>query len=268
MLGSFVDIGFHALDDPDPITRKTAIKLLHECDDHKLARKLVGLLKSDPTLEVKESAAEALGHFIYLGELENISQDDFHLAEKTLMMVVAGKEYHAIRQKALESLGYSSKEEVVDIISNAYKSGDIDWIASAITAMGHSANQYWEDILIRHLDDNDYNIQIQAIKAVGEIGISSATEKLIELLEFEDYHDIEIFSSIIWALSQIGGKSARTALEYLLENSDDEQEVFLLEQAIENLDFIDGLPTLSMFDFDDDEQNILGNLNLDFEVDD
>ena len=48
--------------------------------------------------------------------------------------------------------------------------------------------------------------------------------------------DDELHFASIWALSQIGGDEVREKLEELLENSTSEDEVELVEKALENLE--------------------------------
>jgi len=202
---------------------------------------------------VVENAIGALGVYIYLGELDKIPNDLYGKIQDSLLQVTQNSENQFLRQKALESLGYSSLEKVQELILNAYRTDDIAWIRSAIIAMKNSADKQWEEIILKHIPDPNYEIQLESVKAVGEIGINEASEVLIELLEDSENMDFETYKAVLWSLSQIGGKNVREIFQYLLENADTEDEIDTIEYAIENLDFFDGLPDLSMFDFSDNQ---------------
>ena len=194
-----------------------------------------------------------------MGELDKLPEDLYQDIQDTLINVFKTDNYHLLKQKSLEALGYSSHQEINKMISDSYQTGDNAWIKSAIIAMGKSADSRWEEILINHLSDPDNDIQLEAIKAVGEIGIQAASEDLIELLEASEEIDLEYFAAILWSLSQIGGKNVHVIFQYLLENAETDEERMIVEDALENLEFIDGLPDLSMFDFTDLDNDIHTN---------
>jgi hypothetical protein len=56
-----------------------------------------------------------------------------------------------------------------------------------------------------------------------------------------------------WSLSEIGGSDAEEAIEVILEQSEDEEEIDLLESALENLSFNEDLADFTLFDFSDDD---------------
>ena len=252
----FDDIANLGLHDTDTEVIIKSITLCDECQNKFIAKSLLDLLNNNSDTSVKEAAINSLGSFIFLGELDKLPEDLYNDIQSTLINIFKTEDYHFLRQKSLEALGYSSRHEVKNMISDSYHTGDNAWIKSAITAMGKSADTRWEDILINHLSDPDYDIQLEAIKAVGELGINSASEDLIELLEASDEIDLEFFAAILWSLSQIGGKNVHEIFQYLLENAETDDEKIIVEGALENLEFIDGLPDFSMFDFTDLENDI------------
>lgn len=63
--------------------------------------------------------------------------------------------------------------------------------------------------------------------------------------------------AVVWSLSKIGGEKVRDTLEQMLEETDDEDEVELIEEALENLYFTEGFDQFTMFDFDSDDENDL-----------
>lgn len=248
-LVSFTAIARLALEDVDARVRTVAIRMLWEADDISLADVFLRMLEQDESAEVRAAAASALGVFVYEGELEEIPQDIFHRVESRLIAVVNSQEEDLVRRRALESLGYSSHSEVPALIRNAFTSGSTDWSASALFAMGRSADSSWEPDVIRMLQSPKADIQLEAVRAAGALGIARSRRILLDLLE-EEAQDSEIREAVIWSLSQIGGDEVRETLEELLENTDDDEEAEILEDALDNLSFTEDSGLYGFFDFD------------------
>ena len=56
----------------------------------------------------------------------------------------------------------------------------------------------------------------------------------------------------IWSLSQIGGDGVRSALESLLESTEDDEEANQIENALENLDFTEEMNDLALLEIPED----------------
>ena len=96
----FDEIAKFALDDSDPRVRVSAIRLLIECQDPKLAPKFLQILENDPNPAVRAAAATSLGQYIYLGEIEEISQDILHQVEEQLLDSLQSNEDKLVRRRA------------------------------------------------------------------------------------------------------------------------------------------------------------------------
>jgi len=248
-LVSFDSIACLALKDPEPRVRTVAIRLLWESDDIKVARSILAMLKEDADPGVREAAASGLGSFIYQGELEELPEDFLHLLEDNLLIVINSQDEEIIRRRALESMGFSGRPEVPPLIRKAYESGSAPWITSAIFAMGRSADQAWEPEVKRMLRNSNAEIQLEAVRAAGELSLESTRRILLDLLE-EEAQDSEIRAAVIWSLSQIGGEEVRETLEGILEETEDEEEVELLENALDNLEFNEEVGMFGLLDFE------------------
>ena len=249
-LVSFDSIARLALEDPDPRVRTVAIRLLWESEDYRLVPDFLRLLNEDESKEVRAAAASALGLFVYLGELEEIPEDVQHLVEEKLLDVMRGQDDELVRRRALESLGYSGRDEVPELIREAYLSSDPEWVSSALFAMGRSADQSWEPDVLRMLKSPKANIQLEAVRAAGELAIDKSRRALLDMLE-EEAQDSEIRAAVIWSLSQIGGEEVRETLEKLADETDDSEELEILESALDNLSFTEDADLTGMFDFAD-----------------
>jgi len=248
-LVAFDDIGEFALDDGDPQVRGQAIKLLEESEDPNLAEKFSSLLENDSSELVREIAARALGRFIYQGELEEIPPSITKTVRDLLLKVARSEGRDAIRLGALESLAYSSDKEVQQMIEESYQSSNLAWRKSALIAMGRSADERWEKHILTSLSDPNLEIQLEAIQASGDLELSSAKPILMDWVQQKD--DPDIFPHCVWALSKIGGADVRHLISELIEKSDDDDEIDLLEIALENMDFLDHDGFISLDGFPD-----------------
>ena len=254
MLLSFESLGQFALQDDDAKVRLLAVHILWESEENNLIPTFIRLMTSDQDSEVRAASASALGRFVYTGELEEIPHATLKKIEDELLAVLNGSDDAEVRRSALESLGYSSREEVTSQVAKAFASDDKYWKASSLFAMGRSANQRWTPTVLGMLHSNLPLLRSEAARAAGELEIVEAGPGLLDLL---DEPDDNTRQASIWSLSQIGGEGVRETLQTLYDETDSEQELELIGSALDNLTFNEGLQLMPMFDFpegeDDDE---------------
>lgn len=248
-LVSFDAIARFALEDPDPRVRTVAIRMLWETDDNRLGEVFMQMLDKDDNSEVRAAAASALGNFIYRGELEEIPEDLFHKIENRLLEAINSQDDTLVRRRALEAMGFSSLKEVPPLIRTAFGSSDTSWVASALFAMGRSADNAWEQDVIRMLRSPSADVQLEAVRAAGSLELARARRALLDMLD-EEAQDPDITKAVIWSLSQIGGDEVRDTLEKLLEEIDDDEEAETLQDALDNLSFTEDVGLYGLFDFD------------------
>ncbi|MGB9586368.1 MAG: HEAT repeat domain-containing protein, partial [Anaerolineales bacterium] len=109
---SFEALGRFALDDPDAHVRALAIRNLWEVADTSIIPKLLTMLTTDQSEEVRANAASSLGQFVYLGEIEELKESILHQIEEALIATYQGADTITVRRRALEALGFSSRAEV------------------------------------------------------------------------------------------------------------------------------------------------------------
>ena len=247
---NFSSLSQLALKDLDPIVRMLAIQSLEEYEEPVLADLFMEMMVQDADVQVRAASAAALGEYVYLGEIEEISAKILHNIEDHLLKVAQGQDAALVRRRALESLGFSSREEITPLIEAAYHSEDREWLISALFAMGRSYNQIWGEDVIAMLEDHRTAVRAEAAEAAGELSLKTASPKLLELLDDEDD---DVRAAAIWSLSEIGGEGVREALEELLDETEDEEEAGLLEDALDNLEFVEGMEGFSLMDLSEDE---------------
>lgn len=234
-LVNFDNLARVLLSDPNPSIRVLSLRLLWECEDPGLIPDLLMLSSNNPDEDTRATATALLGKYVLLGELEAIRPEINTKVIDHLIKIVASDEQARIKQRALESLGYSSHPAIPGMIQNAYLSPQTEWITCALCAMGRSADDAWSAQVDKMLTSPIPEIQFEAIRTAGELELSSSRDKLLNLLE-AGIDDEDIRLATIWSLSQIGGDDIKEKLVELLEDATDDEEVEWIEKALENLD--------------------------------
>lgn len=209
------------IDDADPIIRASAIRLLGECEREDLIPAFLKIAQKDAETEPRAEAITTLSTFVLRGELEEISVERFKEIEEVLLAIAKdSNEKTELRQRALESLGYSSHRAVAALIREAWLRDTPMWKACAVLAMGRSCDEGWRDeVLDALLHENDL-VRLAAAKAAGELALPTARPIMLKMLEEEE--DEAVLRALIWSLSQIGGEDVREYLLSLLDQYDDE----------------------------------------------
>ncbi len=246
---SFEAVARVALKDTEPEVRKRAIQILREYELVDLLPTFMHMAEHDPDAEVRAGSAAALATYIYMGEVEDISPKKLLNVEECLLKLTCGTDTKLVRRRALEALGFSSRKEVVPLIETAYNSTDMDWLVTALFAMGRSANSRWNNQVVKMLTHQQPSVRAEAAGAAGELEIKAAVPQLLELLEDVD---LDVRMASIWSLSQIGGQGVRARLEAMLETTDFDDEAEQIENALENLDFTEEMQSLSLLEIPED----------------
>lgn len=243
---SFENFVLFALNDSDPKVREIAIRSLWDYESREAIKPFINMLENDPVVEVKAAAAGALGKFVYLGEIEEIPQKIFNEIETLLLNKINSSEPLLVRRRALEAMGYSSREEIPALIKTAFQSDNNEWKASALLAMGRSANERWIPQIKSMLESDIPELRYEAVRSAGELEAKTCVPALVKLL---DDDDDDITLAALWSLSQIGGKGIREILEKRLEDALTEDEADFIESALENLDFTEDTSRFSLLDY-------------------
>ncbi|MCI0812883.1 MAG: HEAT repeat domain-containing protein, partial [Chloroflexi bacterium] len=104
---------------------------------------------------------------------------------------------------------------------------------SAIYAMGRSSDIQWLRIVMTELDSSDPAMRYEAANAGGLLGEESTVPRLIALVKDEDS---EVQVAAVQALGNIGGALAKRALQQAARKGEDAVEE-AAQEALANLDF-------------------------------
>jgi len=254
-LVSFDDLGRALLTDPEAQVRVRAMRLLDECEDHRLIPAYLRILAGDEDVSARAEAASTLGMFVQLGEFEDIPAEAHRQVEDALLEAFNSEDEPIVRRRALEALGYSSRPEVPVLIEASFKRQNPDWKASALFAMGRSSDERWAEQVLSMLLAENLIVRAAAVKAAGELGLPGARLLLLRMLEEED--DSAVTEAAIWSLSQIGGEDVRIYLESLLDAAEEDDEIAFLEEALDNLAFTEDLAQFDLMAYDADDEDTL-----------
>jgi HEAT repeat protein len=235
-----------ALSDEDGSVRAHAIRALWESKDWRLGEKFLGLVESDPDLQVRLQAVIALGSFLLLSEYEEIWAELGRRIGDCLLRLARSDLPMDIRRRAVESLGFSSRDEVPEVLRAYYEDPDPVVRSSVLLAMGRTADgEAWQSYVTREFQSLNAMVRCEAARAAGELELKKSVPDLIELLEDTDS---EVRERAIWALGEIGGGRSRKALEkYHARATQSERD--LVEDALGNLEFESGLGDFTLLDF-------------------
>lgn len=241
-------VGFLGLKDESALVRAAAIDLLWEDESSELMQMLLNIIRQDNSATVQASALSALGRFILLGEYDEISRTLATEAQQlTLKMYKDHQQSIEVRRRALEAIANSSLPQKDSLIREAYNSDNHLLKVSAVFSMGRTCDEKWQDVLIEELQGNDHELIYEAIRASGEIQLESSIEHLKHFIISDD-REIQMMS--VWALGEIGGKYAMELLSSLEEQTDDDELLDIISEAIDEASFSF---TGSSFNFDIDD---------------
>ena len=264
-LMDFNQIARIALADPVAVIRASGLRILKDYEDEKLIPIIIDLLENDIDIGVRAQAASSLGNYIYLGEIEEIHPNSLKKAENCLLQVLKSSENEIVRMKALESIGYSSSEEIPEYINAAFQSGKYDSITSALNAMGKSADTSWSLQVLSMLAHPDQRIQKEAIIAAGELELKQARKLLLKMV-LEAESDEELWHVCIWSLAKIGGDQVKEVFDLLLEKASTEDEEIFLQEALDNLYLTNGIaPDFNILTLQEPEGESLHEIDIDDE---
>ena len=199
------------LSDSDAEVRRFGIRGLWEYEERDVIPTLVALLLEDADQSVRAEAALALGRYALKAEFDEIRASDASLVDDALRRTIADPgQTTEVRARAVEAVGARSQPWVLQVIEDAYHSGEHRLRVSALHAMGRNCDARWLSTLVSEMKSDDAEMRYEAATACGALGDEAAVPHLLPLLKDDD---AEVQEAAIQALGQIGGQEAKRALE-------------------------------------------------------
>lgn len=205
-----------ALRDPAPAVRAAAVRASQEDESDQFLHALLDVLERDPSLGVREAAAEALAPFAYRAEIGQLDEQEASGIQAALLARAQDeREDPGIRAAALAGLGYFSEPQAQAAVMTALSNPALE--LAAVRGLGRSANQAYVERLVEYSRRPEPELRQEAATALGEIEDQEAVPRLVELIEDPDQR---VQQAALRALGQVGGVEAREALVYVAESSD------------------------------------------------
>jgi hypothetical protein len=131
-----------------------------------------------------------------------------------------------VRRRALEASVRAPEEWHREAVVEAIESGDAAWRATAVFCMSHIRG--FEPQILEALDDDDPEIQYEAVCAAGHLALDAAWEHVVDLLD-EESTDKPLLLAAIEAAVTIRPAEAPDVVADLLESEDED----IVEAAFE-----------------------------------
>ena len=262
-LVDFTPVFAHLFDDAYPAVRIAALDGLWDTTEARLVQPIIGLMQGDRDAGVRAAAARALAHYVLLAEWGQIRPG---VATPIVDALLA--EYDRpnasleVKRAALEAMSASNHPRIPDLILDAYDDGPNDLQLSALFAMGLSADRRWLPILDGEMQSPSADFRAEAARAAGGLGSADSIDALEGLLTDQD---LEVAMAAVYALGQIGGDRATELLTRLAEDPDYEELYDAIDEALEEMEWLEGGFDLLALDEDgleDDDDDLLDDLRL------
>lgn len=231
------------MDDSDAEVRAEAIACLWDDPDPRWIDLLMRKALDDPHADVRAHAISALGRYVFEGEAAEFAEWDeppLALSKEDYARVVAfllriaqdPAESLSARRYAIEGLAFRADDpNVFDLIDWAYRQADRRMKVSALFAMSRHGAPRWTEYILAEMHSRDPQIQYEAVRAAGELGLREAVEPLIELVRAKGTRK-PLRLLAIFALGETADERALAILEQLARSRDrDVREV--AREAIE-----------------------------------
>ena len=226
-----------ALGDEEAAVRAAALTGLFEYEGRDLIPVLADALRNDPDAGVRRESAVALGRYALAAELEQIPRSDGAAVREVLIESAEDlEEDERVRARAIEALGAMSGEETENLIESVYQEDSLWLKVGAVDAMGRSCNPSWLPLVLQEMESRAPEMRHAAAYAAGEIGEEEAVQHLKRMAVDDPDKDVQLVA--VRAIGEIGGDQAKVALKAILYEGDDSlQEA--VEEAMSEIAFND-----------------------------
>ena len=231
------------LRDDEEGVRQRAIEGLWEHEERRLISPLCDLLANDTSSSVRTAAAVALGKFAELAQQGKLLPKDGPIIENCLLTALQDEaEEMSVRRRALESAAALNSPKVDDYIHWAYASDDIAMKGSALYAMGRTGELRWLGCLVKETGNSSPPLRFEAANACAQLEEEDAVPHLIPLM---DDDDLQVQLSAIRAVGTIGGPLAKKALRKCIKDGDPAVE----DAARESLEMVEAMEDVYSFHY-------------------
>ena len=198
------------LKDKDEEVLEKAIEGLWEDEDRAIIPGLIQVLHSDKSPQVRAAAAVALGKFPALVQEGKLLAKDGDSILESLMDILkdSGQPLEVVR-RSMEAVAPFNTPDIRKFVTRAYKGDELLLKSSSIYAMGRTGEVSLLPVIIKELQNAEPSIRYESAHACAELGDEDAVPHLVALLDDDDY---QVQLAGISALGKIGGPLAKKVL--------------------------------------------------------
>ena len=224
------------LKDKDEEVLEKAIEGLWEDEDRAIIPGLIQVLHSDKSPQVRAAAAVALGKFPALVQEGKLLAKDGDSILESLMDILkdSGQPLEVVR-RSMEAVAPFNTPDIRKFVTRAYKGDELLLKSSSIYAMGRTGEVCLLPVIIKELQTAEPSIRYESAHACAELGDEDAVPHLVALLDDDDY---QVQLAGISALGKIGGPLAKKVLVNCVKDG-----AAVLEDAarseLENIEFLE-----------------------------
>lgn len=226
-----------ALSDPDPDVRVEATNALWEVESTALLSALLDRFSVEDDARARVAQADALGRFARLASEDEVAGDLRVTIERKLVAAAQDDASESVRLAALSAAAYLRPQELEETIIRTYDDGHDEAREIAIRAMGRFGGSRWANRIIDALISGDEDQRVEAANAAPYVEDRRVIPYLFEAAEDDESADLQL--AAIRALGEIGGTNVQNFLERLRDSTADAISS-VAEEALENAALLDG----------------------------
>ena len=204
------------LTDEEPEINQLSLEGLWEYEGREIIDPVISLLDKIHSVEVRISAISLLGIYIMHALDKKIIKRDADKIINQLKLIFKNEKDINIRKKVLEAISPYGDEEINIFINQTYKSNNIEFKKSAIFSMGQTYNEKWLPKILSELDSINPCIRFEAVNAYAKLCNSNNISPIVKLIKDND-HEIRI--ATLNAIGVIGGETSIKFLETISNKS-------------------------------------------------
>ncbi|MCA9835096.1 MAG: HEAT repeat domain-containing protein [Thermomicrobiales bacterium] len=241
------------LEDKSEAVKLVAARGATGSEETALIAPLIVIAEGDDSLVLREAAIRGLVQSVMALDFDNLYLDKKDIARLQRMKAMAGDESWPtpLRAAALETWShFTMDDDTMTLIESFIESDNDDLQIGAMKAMIQVGSAHFTRFLERQLQSTDVDRREAAAYAMG----MSGDEAVVPMLTMTAREDTEpaVREAAYAALGNLASKPATKALEELLKHASDD-EIELIEAALEYANEMDQMEDMAMFYLEDDE---------------
>ncbi|MEZ4572412.1 MAG: HEAT repeat domain-containing protein [Thermomicrobiales bacterium] len=227
-----------ALSDSEPEVRLAGVVALWEAESTSLLDALLDIVDDESSERVRIAIVEALGRFARLAMEGRISEDQQQRVNQKLVDIALNETDEDVWLAALAAAAYLRSPALESRIFQTYDEGHDEAREIALRAMGRYGGSQWASRVIDSIRAGDADQRTEAARAAPYVEDRRVVPYLYEAAEDDEEADLQL--AAVAALGEIGGPEVRSFLEELRDSTTGDV-LLAAETALANAQLLDGV---------------------------